>query len=573
MGFNEVYNSLQELFPEIDSRVIRAVAIEHNKDPDAAVEAVLEEIIPFFSETLRPTKSLTASSSLDQSPKEFVATVQSVDGLPVNAIISAEETYANNGNGGHQSDYANDENDVAFHDTYNGQHDGEGELSISGKFGENSIKISGDMFPHGRQPAMLMEETRVNILQCEASVHPERTETVSAGKCPEDGIKTSSGATSSPTRLSCPDGNNSVGIIFSEAVPNFTMSHSESTVQVAVLPNMNGSNSETRFPSDTASGMEISSENVLIEDESTVNDSVSQSSQIHFMGVLDEVIAEAMNNKRTLFPALESVIRLTRDVELKEHAAELAQEEAAKGGVDVLDKVEELKKILNHAKNANDMHAGEVYGEKSILATELRELQSRVLYLADERDKSLAVLDEMYQTSKMRLAAAEDEISNAEQEKLRKEVSAREALSRQESLMERVVQEANILKQHAEENAKLREFLVDRGCVVDTLQGEIAVISQDVKLLKEKIDGRILLANSCSFPQTSCIIASSTSPLKGLIPDQVESVPIQGDPIESQQLMDPDKRTSVDEMARYDREALVAEGWDFLTNLTTEADF
>ena len=40
-------------------------------------------------------------------------------------------------------------------------------------------------------------------------------------------------------------------------------------------------------------------------------------------------------------------------------------------------------------------HAGEVYGEKAILATEVRELQSRLLSLSDERDKSLATLDEV----------------------------------------------------------------------------------------------------------------------------------------------------------------------------------
>lgn len=40
-------------------------------------------------------------------------------------------------------------------------------------------------------------------------------------------------------------------------------------------------------------------------------------------------------------------------------------------------------------------HAGEVYGERSILATEVRELQSRLLCLSDERDKSLAILDKV----------------------------------------------------------------------------------------------------------------------------------------------------------------------------------
>lgn len=37
-----------------------------------------------------------------------------------------------------------------------------------------------------------------------------------------------------------------------------------------------------------------------------------------------------------------------------------------------------------------------MFGEKAILATELKELQSRVLSISDERDKSLAVLAEVH---------------------------------------------------------------------------------------------------------------------------------------------------------------------------------
>ncbi|KAL0371338.1 UNVERIFIED_CONTAM: hypothetical protein Sangu_0451900 [Sesamum angustifolium] len=98
---------------------------------------------------------------------------------------------------------------------------------------------------------------------------------------------------------------------------------------------------------------------------------------------------------KTLFMAMNSVISLMKEVELKEQAAEQAKKEAAIGGSHIMDKVEELKRMLPHAKGANDMHAGDVYGEKAILATELRELQSRVLSLSIERDKSLAVLDEL----------------------------------------------------------------------------------------------------------------------------------------------------------------------------------
>ncbi|KAM2653822.1 hypothetical protein EV2_025411 [Malus domestica] len=63
-------------------------------------------------------------------------------------------------------------------------------------------------------------------------------------------------------------------------------------------------------------------------------------------------------------------------------------------------KVEELKRMLAHAKDANDIvHAREVFGKKAILATEARELQSRLLNLSDERDKSLAILNEVDSTS------------------------------------------------------------------------------------------------------------------------------------------------------------------------------
>ncbi|CDY66191.1 BnaC02g46560D [Brassica napus] len=56
--------------------------------------------------------------------------------------------------------------------------------------------------------------------------------------------------------------------------------------------------------------------------------------------------------------------------------------------------VDEFKKMLKHAKEANDMHAGEVYGDKSILATEAKELENRLLNLSEEQNKSLHVLDE-----------------------------------------------------------------------------------------------------------------------------------------------------------------------------------
>ncbi|KAM2904657.1 hypothetical protein COP2_004347 [Malus domestica] len=75
--------------------------------------------------------------------------------------------------------------------------------------------------------------------------------------------------------------------------------------------------------------------------------------------------------------AMESIISMMREVEVQEKAVDIVQEEASRGGLDIMVKVEELKQMLAHAKDANVMvHAGKVFGEKAILATEVRELQS-----------------------------------------------------------------------------------------------------------------------------------------------------------------------------------------------------
>lgn len=302
-----------------------------------------------------------------------------------------------------------------------------------------------------------------------------------------------------------------------------------------------------------------------IEDDFTSTSIVTQSDQICRIDFLDEIIEDAKNNKKILFSAMESVLNMMKEVELQERAAEQAKEEAAMGGLDILAKVEELKQMLGHAKGTNDMHAGEVYGEKAILATEAKELQSRLLCLSDERDKALATLDEMCQTLQTRLAAAEEMKKAAEQEKLEKEGLARRALAEQEAIMEKVVQESKLLEKEAEENSKLREFLVDRGLMVDMLQGEISVICQDVGLLKEKFDKRLPLSMSVSSSQTSCKLASSSSSQKsmasGLVSEERESPksPEKGSPVS---LTSDRSRAEEDKKVESDDRELLEDGWD-----------
>ncbi|ONM27279.1 uncharacterized protein [Zea mays] len=62
----EVFRSLQELFPEVDHRMLKAITIEHHKDVDSAVVTVLDEVMPF----------MTGSAGVDG----YVGNLSSMDG-------------------------------------------------------------------------------------------------------------------------------------------------------------------------------------------------------------------------------------------------------------------------------------------------------------------------------------------------------------------------------------------------------------------------------------------------------------------------------------------------------------
>lgn len=84
-------------------------------------------------------------------------------------------------------------------------------------------------------------------------------------------------------------------------------------------------------------------------------------------------------------------------------------------------------------------------------------------------------------------------------------------------------------------------------------RGEIAVICQDVKQLKEKFDQRLPLSRSLFSTQTSFLLASSNSSLKSSVPDQVEAVAVRdGDRMETGD----HEKVPEDELASADPKAL-----------------
>ncbi|GMH27809.1 hypothetical protein Nepgr_029652 [Nepenthes gracilis] len=546
MGFKSVYRTLVELFPQVDARILKAVAIEHPKDPNGAVESILTEVLPWVMKESGASPSqrkiLDGKSSSEtvqyerKIPAEMAATTIS-SFSKLGSVAGEDENGSRAVNDFHHGEprclnkTLGDSLGSAFHDAKDNDDQlilrGSEELTSSESLEERDGIRQESL--HITSVTSICEESDNHDHDLEIG-NNESEEFDASKKYQEmgddlnfDDISYASSLTSSIVKDSSADaclGNDKASLCIKEHILAALGSNIVPEAQQGV-PVSDSDYPESKVCGDSELMKGICVHDMVDADLSTGNAIITRSDQICRIDLLEEIIEDAKNHKETLITAMDSVIGLMREVELQEKALEQAKEAAARGGLEIQCRVEELKKMLIHAKEANDMHAGEVNGEKAILATEMRELQSRLLFLSDERDKALLVVDKMRQTLEVRLAAAEEERRAAEKEKVEKEESAQRYLSEQELIMEKLVQESKVLQQEAEENAKLRDFLMDRGHVVDVLQGEISVICQDVKLMKEKFDNGIPLSRSLTSYQSSCSLASASSSHSTVASDQV----------------------------------------------------
>ncbi|XP_071719251.1 uncharacterized protein [Rutidosis leptorrhynchoides] len=223
--------------------------------------------------------------------------------------------------------------------------------------------------------------------------------------------------------------------------------------------------------------------------------------------LLDTVIEDATNNKKTLDSTMDGIISLIKQVECTEKAAEQAKEEAATSSLDTLAKAEELKQARQRVKEANDTHAKEVYAQKLVLDTKVKELKLRVLEVLNQGGTSLAVLIKMRNALEKRMTSALREKEFADKVKLEKESLAEKALADEENQLNKVKEMSERLKVEVVKNSKLQQFLVDRGHVVDMLDGDVSDKIKDVNLLKESLDQAVSLGEMLSSTQISSIVS------------------------------------------------------------------
>ncbi|XP_022953515.1 uncharacterized protein LOC111456040 isoform X2 [Cucurbita moschata] len=524
MNFGSVYKCLVELFPEVDHRMLRAVALENPKDVHAAINDVLTEVLPcFLGESILPP----------QDPKE-VENKMEMDSLKSGTIGDEASDVTSQGSGVAHLDVAlnqsvSENSYVASDDCKQSCENTEtASLEALASVQEDRSDVELNQVAPGKLNGLIYEDSEYNDHEQSPQITKILnlvTEDIKQNKTPFDGVNHSHNIHdldgwhvhesyrddrpfSADENCDSQTANPSFGN--HSPVQSVIHLHSESDYQKS---NANGTSNPS--PKQECSTGEM----IVIEDGLVGHTIVTQSGQPCSIELLEKNIEDAKSNKITLFSAMQSVIDKMKALEHAEKYVEKVKEDSANGELEILAKLEEMKQIVARTKEANDMHAGEVYGEKAILATETRELQSRLLSLSEERDKSLSILDEMHATIGARMTAVEAVLKVIQEENLAKEECARKALAEQEALMEKVLEESRILEREAKENAKLREFLIHHGQLVDILQGEISVIVQDVRHLKEKFDLDVPLSKSLSSSQTSCILASSGSSLKSAASD------------------------------------------------------
>lgn len=552
MTLKSVLRSLQEVFPQIDLRILRAVAIEYSDDVDTAVEFILSDVLPIITdpaETSNPYISLDAEQSLNVGDYSREDT-NGANLLPChNVIVEQKETLL--------PSELKAESDVNLSADNKSNAHSEPQSSVVMLVG-NCSNVLGKNETLETKLEEVVSVPRTVAAKCDvldADVQElcktklNGTLAASSDGCPTVSFQTvqnnldlmEGGTQIEKAMSSCIseyeeqllgafkdvakiqdkcnfEANSAVSAAFTnaeETSSDHEISQAQRSKKSGELINIEDFQSDYEVQqleclAETASVLlPLEKDNVSISDKLQTA-IVATQGEIPNIDFLDSILLDAQNKKRTLVSALESTINMLKEVELHEERAEQAKKEASVAGEDIFQEVEDLRQKINHAKVTNEKKAEEIYSEKSTMAPEAMELQSRLINISDERQKSLSILEEICQTLGARLAHAKEEQAAAEQEKLKREDLAHKFFREQEDIMNSILQEAYCLQNEAEENTKLREFLMDRGRMLDILQEEIAVACESALSLKNRVYG-CMPDNRPILSVTGTLVSSSNS--------------------------------------------------------------
>ncbi|KAL2652080.1 hypothetical protein R1flu_020208 [Riccia fluitans] len=531
MAWRASYRVLLEIFPQVDSRLIKGAALSHGEDLSSALDFILNEVLAPADDTLHQEDQTV--SATERRASEFLSTEQNSGETPAPRNIS-------DGDDSITISKVSKNEDTKFL-TYCKDEAVGGPETIAYLTASPSNTGSNEGTSKEEERAVISngmtEDTCASISSCPLdgkefvaashllSVSRERTEHVPRTNLVAYSIEEvehsdnepfSDGSVKSYTEdveITRDEREDLEGP--SQAVEKGdSIGYSEETV--CVETGFSDAGNSRMEESDVVESEELDLErgrdsayiSVSVETKMSFDEDETEggcwetisstSVQMASMETLLEAVEQAQADKDVLISSIEELRALRQKTDEEEYAARVARDEAQKGGQDVMAQVAEMRQMLSLAREANQVRAAEVHGEKAVLATEARELQSRLVQLKTDKERALSVLNEIKASLKARINKACQEREFAMAEKGAKEALARECLIQEEASMAKVALESRELQAESETCNLLREFLIERGNIVDALQGEVAVLCEDAEELKEEIE-RMSLSCSSGF--------------------------------------------------------------------------
>ncbi|KAJ3703861.1 hypothetical protein LUZ61_007566 [Rhynchospora tenuis] len=491
MAFKTVFYALQDVFPQVDLRILKAVASKYSSDVNSAVEFVLSDVLPAVSES-EPTEKYyplpPKFDDMDQTHPHFgiegkgsslgnqmgflpYPTIENynpfLEDVPSSSYVAQSSSLSSSASSSSSTSSSMKQSmqKSKFVESSNSQYGSNiypNEDSFNANANSDNYDATKDLIqledyselPY--QPlnnyAALNSESMANST---AEVDPNLMDYTMS----ESGYKDNS------------------------SFENESKSAKEDQVILKV--------SEEKvplLPKETLEESTISEVPIISDEESHSRAEAKESKRFSEFEAIDELINNVTKSKEILYSAMKETMSKIKEVELQEENVKRSREEAAKTDEKLAEMVEGLDNMIKTAKETNTEHASQVKREKSLLVREAKELHSRVLNLSSEKDDYESIINEINSTLDARLVIAREDHAGAQKEVAEKEDKYLKIRAEKESTLEEIKKESLMLENEAEENSMLREFLLECGHKVDTLRGEISSINQEVMLLKEQVN-------------------------------------------------------------------------------------
>lgn len=210
------------------------------------------------------------------------------------------------------------------------------------------------------------------------------------------------------------------------------------------------------------------------------------STQSHQIAEINEFISDFTKSKDALSCLYESTTIKMKEVELQEGNSRQAKQDAVEAHQDFLAMLEHYNQLIENSKESNDKQAQIVWEEKSSLAALAQDLQSRITKLSAQRDEALTIVEEIKFELDAQIATSMEEEAIAREQICQEEKLTLLVRKEKEATMESIMEESRKVQKEARENILLKGLLLDRGHIIDILQGEISSIHANAVALKER---------------------------------------------------------------------------------------